>query len=105
MAQGAKTIHVEPGSELDRILEAAGDTPVELEKRGVRYRVVKLGVAPSGHQGQLADEHDLWRGYDPEKARASMRAAADSWHDIDAEALKADLYQAREDGSRPLDRP
>jgi hypothetical protein len=44
-------------------------------------------------------------GYDPEKVRANIRAAAGSWRDIDAEALKADLYQAREEGSRPFRRP
>ena len=105
MVQGPKTIHVEPGSELDRILEAAGEAPVELETRGVRYRVVKLEVMTSGHQIQLADTHDLWKGYDPEKVRANMRAGAGSWHDLDTETLKADLSRAREEGSRPLRRP
>lgn len=105
MVQRPKTIHVEPGSELDRLLEAVGEAPVELEKRGVRYRVVKLEVATSDHPLQLADEHDLWKGYDPEKVRANMRAAAGSWGDLDIETLKADLSRAREEGTRPLGRP
>ncbi len=43
--------------------------------------------------------------YDPVAALAGIREAGGSWHDLDAEALKADLYRAREEGTRPLDRP
>ena len=35
--------------------------------------------------------------YDPVAALAGIREAGGSWHDLDAEALKADLYRARED--------
>ncbi len=100
-----KTIHVEPGSELDRLLQEAAETTVELEQRGMRYRITRVRDTGGGPSLQLADEHDIWAGYDPEKARAGMRAAAGSWRDIDTEALKADLYRARDEGSRPLDRP
>lgn len=39
MAKEAKTITVRPDSELAELLEAAGDTPLLLEKDGVRYRL------------------------------------------------------------------
>lgn len=100
-----KMIHVEPGSELDRLLQEAAETTVEFEQRGVRYRITRVsepGGRPSLHS---ADEHDIWAGYDPEKARAGMHAAAGSWRDIDTDTLKADLYRARDEGSRPLERP
>ena len=91
-----RTIRVEPGSELDRLLDEAGETPVELERGGIRYRLNRVAADTT---------EDIWAGYDPNKVRASMRAAAGSWRDIDTEALKAELYRARGEGSRPLDRP
>ena len=44
-------------------------------------------------------------GYDPVKFRAPVKATAGSWAGIDADALIEDLYRAREEGSRPADRP
>lgn len=91
-----KTVHVEPGGEVDRLLDEAAEGPIVLERDGVRYRL-----------GRLEDETDenVWDAYDPEKARAGMRAAAGSWSDIDAEAFIRSIYRAREAGSRPPDRP
>ena len=93
MVHAAKVIHVEPGSELDRVLEAAGDTPVELERGGVRYRLSQVG-APRSEQ--------LWKDYDPERAAESIRKAAGGWKDnIDAEAFKAYIYERRRTKNRP----
>ena len=44
---------------------------------------------------------DIWAGYDPEKVREAVDKTAGAWADIDADALIADLYRAREEGSRP----
>lgn len=90
-----KTIDVDPGSEVARILEEAGETPVTLRLGGARYRLERersIGVKPG------AD--DIWANYDPERARESTLAAAGAWKDIDAEALKAYIYRGREEGSR-----
>src|SRR3989304_2296808 len=48
---------------------------------------------------------DLFVGYDPEKVRQAIARTAGSWADVDAEKLIADLYRAREEGSRIEDRP
>ncbi len=87
-----KKIIVEPDSELARLLDEAAEQPLLLEKDGVRYRLDK-------------EEADIWASYDPDAALEGIRAAAGSWKDIEAEALKAYLYRAREAGSRPLNRP
>ena len=87
-----KTIEVAPGSELDRLLDEAAEAPLRLVRNGERFR---LDREPA--------EDDIWAGYDPERTRAGMRAAAGSWTDVDAEALKAYIYRAREEGTRPLD--
>lgn len=48
---------------------------------------------------------DIWANYDPEKVKEAVEKTAGSWADLDAEALIADLYRAREEGSRPEKRP
>lgn len=89
-------VHVEPGSELDRVLDTAGESEVELERGGIRYRLERI-----------SDEviKDIWTTYDPDVAQAGMHAAAGTWSDVNIEQLKADLYRAREEGTRPPDRP
>jgi hypothetical protein len=88
-------IRVTPEIDITALLDAADEEPVVLERNGKRYR-----LAPEG-----AEEEDFWAGYDPEKARAALRATAGSWSDIDVDKLIAELYEARELGSRPWDRP
>lgn len=96
MVNVLKTIHVEPGSEVDRLLDEAAAGPIVLERHGERFRLNRVAM-------NTAD--DLWTGYSAAQAITNMRAAAGSWSDIDAEELKAYLYRAREEGTRPLDRP
>lgn len=85
-------IRIEAGSELARLLEEMGDAPLLLEKDGALYRV-------------LREDHDIWAGYDAARAKAAVMKAAGSWSDIDADAFIANLYRAREEGSRAADRP
>lgn len=92
MASEPKTIEVEPGSEVDRLLDEAERAPLRLVRGSVRFRLV-----------QETDDDDVWAGYDPERARAGMRVAAGAWSDLDAEELKAYIYRGREEGTRPLD--
>jgi hypothetical protein len=94
MASEPKTIEVAPGGELDRILDEAGGAPLRLVRGGERFRL-----------DREADEDDIWADYDPERARAGIRAAAGAWTDIDGESLKEYIYRAREEGTRPPDRP
>lgn len=96
MAHTPTIVHVEPGSALDRALDDVEAKHVVVERRGVRYRLDRIGAA---------SDEDIWANYDPEAAIAGMRAAAGSWSDIDAEAFKEFIYRAREEGSRPPDRP
>jgi hypothetical protein len=96
MKHGAKTIQIEPGSEPDMLVEDASELPLELEKNGVRYRLSRVVDDTAGAPATAAD---------PERVIAGMRAAAGSWSGSDAEELKARMYRARDDGTRPLDRP
>ena len=92
MVRQLKRVRVKPGSELDRLLQEAAATPLLLERDGELYRLER-------------ERENIWKAYDPNAALEGIRAAAGSWKDIDAEALKAYIYRARKEGTRPSDRP
>lgn len=89
MLHEPKTIHVDPNSELSHLLDEAADQPVVLERNGKRYRISR--------------EDDRWASYDPEAVREAMRAMAGTITPEEGERRKAELYRAREEGTRPLD--
>ena len=87
------TVLVEPGSELAQLLDKATAEPVLLEKDGTRFRLVP------------EENEDVWVDYDPDKVVEVIDKLAGSLSDVDADALIAAIYRAREDGSRQTDRP
>lgn len=90
-----KRIKVTEGSELAQLVTEAGSAPLFLEKDGELYRLERMEKEPK----------DIFANYDPQAALAGIREAAGSWKDIDPEAFKAHLYRAREEGTRPYQRP
>ncbi|MBI4493147.1 MAG: hypothetical protein HY690_10195 [Chloroflexi bacterium] len=70
--------------------------PVLIERDGQLYRL----EPEETHQTQ-----DIWAGYDPEKVREVLDKVAGGWADLDIEGLIANIYRAREQGSRPASRP
>ena len=92
MAKEPLTIHLDPESELARILAAAEETPVVLDSNGVRFRVIR------------ADE-DLWADYDPEAVLEGLREIAGTLSVEEGERMKALIYRGREEGTRPITRP
>lgn len=92
MALRKNPITISTHGEIARLLDEADNGPLILEKDGVRYRLDREGSA------------DL-PSYDAAATLEGIRAAAGSWSDLDTEALKADLYRAREEGTRSTDRP
>ncbi len=90
-----KTIHVEPGSELDRLLDETGDHPVELERRGARFRITRVGETVDAPRIELADEQDIWAGYDSAKVLRAVGVSAGALHGVDTEQLKRDLAEER----------
>ena len=53
MVNVLKTIHVEPGSEVDRLLDEAAAGPISLERHGERYRLDRVSRSIEG---------DVWAG-------------------------------------------
>lgn len=94
MIAQAKTIAVEPGSELDRLLEEANGAPLILVREGARYRL----------QAEEASE-DIWADYDPERVLRAFEQATGALSHIDREAFIAEMYELRGQDShgRPSD--
>jgi hypothetical protein len=88
------TIFIEPGTDLDRALDEAGDNPVEFERRGIRYRVVRVLAT--------VDNDDIWKGYAPERTVETLSAIAGGWVGlVDAEEFKAYIAERRRTANRP----
>lgn len=94
MVATRKTIKVTSESTVDELFTDADSSPVVLERNGVRYRLSREDAKP-----------DIWEGYDPERARQVLDDVAGIFSDIDVDRWIADIYDAREKGSRPIDRP
>lgn len=92
MSHATRTIRVAPGSELDRLLETLDDTPVELERDGVHYRLDRVEKPSAGTT--LSDERIA-------RSIAGIRKAAGVWDDIDAEEFKAYIRDRRRTANRP----
>jgi len=92
MAYNRQTIHVRDDDDIARLLNEADSYPVRLEKGGITY--------------SLKREDDSVTGtYDPVAVRDAVRAASSVLTPDEGEELKTYLYRARQEGSRPANRP
>ncbi len=87
-------------AELATLIKAAVSTgePLRVKANGTTF-VVHV------ERETEAATTDIWADYDPEKLRVALRGFAGSWSDLDADELNANLYRAREEGSRPTNQP
>jgi len=85
-----KIITVTADTDLADLLDKAASSPVRLERNGIVYRLSR-------------EDEDVWPAPDPDRVREVLRATVGSWADLDADELIAELYRAREEGSRPVD--
>jgi hypothetical protein len=89
-----RTIRVESGPELSRLLDEADETPIVLEKDGARYCVTRV-VLP-------VEADDIWAGYDGDRSLARLQSAAGGWSGlVDAETFKAYIAERRRTANRP----
>ncbi len=95
MTREPRRIRVEPGSEFERLLAEIGETPVLLDNDGELYFLDRAE----------GESENIFHGYNPELVREAITATAGSWADLDIDAIVADIYRAREEGSRPATRP
>lgn len=99
MATRLETMKVTDDNAVGPLLADANDGPLLLEKNGIVYRLSRVDEVED------VDEVDDWPEPDPERIEQMLDKVSGSWADIDADALIAELYEARERGSRPWDHP
>lgn len=89
------TIRVPKDSEIAKVLRdaPASGEPLRIEVGTARFIVTRESLHVVG------DEDDIWADYDPERALAAIEAAAGSWSDVDADALRGDLREQLEQNS------
>ena len=108
--EAARLLRVSP-STVWRWIEAGRLPAYRVGVKAIRIKKIDLEavlipVESEERRRPVAEEgEDIWAGYDPEAVRRALRETAGSWADIDADILIADIYRAREEGSRPLGRP
>ena len=91
MATTHKTVRVTEQTDLPELLDDAAKGPVILERDGQRFR--------------LSRDEDIAYEPNPQLVRQTLAATAGSWADLDVDRVTEELYDARQAGSRPLDRP
>src|SRR5262245_23132760 len=92
MGATPQMIDVSTGVNIDELLADADESPVLLSKNGAVYQLTREDKA-----------NDIWYGYDPERVRQALDEVAESGgilDGIDIDKWIADIYEAREQGSR-----
>ena len=96
MGETGGVINLSSETTIDELLANADAAPVLFEKNGVVYRLSREDKA-----------NDIWYGYDPERAHQALHALVESGgilDGIDVDKWIADIYEARERGSRHFTR-
>lgn len=88
MAIEPRRIHVEPDTEIGRLLDEARRRPLLLEKDGVLYCISE------------ASDEDVRADYDPERTLRALERSAGALKGVDRDELLEDIYAAREQDSR-----
>lgn len=101
--EAARLLSVSP-STIWRWIKSGKLTAYRVGERSIRisHRDLESVISPIRAPEET---HKLFENYDPEAVLAAIEATAGSWSDIDADQFIADLYAAREEGSRPMNRP
>jgi len=103
MLRRARTVKINKDADLGEAVSdvIADGTPRLLVRDGTPVAVV---ITPNDY-AELAEERisDAWQGYDPEKARQALRAAAGAITGVDREKLLHDLREER--GQESMGRP
>lgn len=105
--EAARILSVSP-STIWRWIKSGKLLAYRVGERSIRIKQVDLDdvISPVNSSEEPGEEpEDLFADYDPEAVRAAIAETAGSWSDLDGDALIADLYAAREQGSRPPWRP
>lgn len=91
MFREPKIISVDPDSELCHLLDKASRSPLILEMNGIRYL--------------LSREVNSWPKMSDEEYQRVLNETIGTLSEEEAKDMLTTIYRAREEGSRPVDRP
>jgi hypothetical protein len=94
MATDTNEIRLTAETTIDDILDAADEAPVQIDRNGVVYEILRK---------RLEDPNE-WDEELAERRRRDLWETAGAWRDIDTKQMIADIYRWREEGSRNWDR-
>ncbi|MDQ2653641.1 MAG: hypothetical protein M3Z20_11445 [Chloroflexota bacterium] len=95
-ASHSHTIAIDDDSELGRALDSFPREPIVIVRGMRRFRLVSETAAETS---------DIWANYDPERVRVALEKVAGTLTPEEGDRLKEAIYRAREEGTRPPDRP
>jgi excisionase family DNA binding protein len=108
VSEAARLLKVNP-STIWRWIQAKKLPAYRVGPRNIRIKKKDLQtiIKPSRVEevSMNKERENIWAGYDAHKVDEALDETAGSWADMDTEKLIADLYRAREEGSRPDSRP
>lgn len=81
-----------------------GPKNIRIKKEDLKA-VIRPARAKEVSMDKEKEPENIWAKYDPEKVKEAAAKAAGTWADIDTDELIADIFRAREEGSRPESRP
>jgi hypothetical protein len=94
MVHARKPIRIEPGSELDRLLDEAGEAPLDLDRNGVHYRLQRVDTLLPAHIPPTRE--------DVARSIVGIQQATGGWKDIvDTDAFAAYIQERRRTANRP----
>ena len=102
MVAEPRTIVVDPESELGHAIDDADGAPILLQRGADRFRLVR--VAADRNQDE-EERETVWASYDPDRLLAALEQVQGVFTPEEGDRLKELVYRAREEGTRPIDRP
>ena len=103
VSEAARWLSVNP-STIWRWIRSGKLAAYRVGEHSIRIRRVDLETAISPIHGPDESQKPVEQ-YDPDAVLAAIAETAGSWADVDIDNFIADVYAAREAGSRPAHRP
>jgi excisionase family DNA binding protein len=106
VSEVARKLRVSP-STVWRWIEAGALRAYQVGPRSIRVKREDVAsiIKPVRRDSTARETGDIWANYDPAKVVEVLEKVAGGWADLNADALTAEMYRARAEGSRPSARP
>jgi hypothetical protein len=93
---------IQDDREMVRTYDASDELAMLLRASAESGEPIRVRANDATYVVRIAEEsREMWAGYDPGRVRDALRKYGGSWSDLDADELKAKMYRARDEGSRP----